>query len=179
MKTFREYLTEAKINESVEYEETDKYKDVYFNNGFKNNGDLIKIGYVGYAQNDVSIKVYDADGSNPHFYLYNKSSFSKIKLKSKQEYVAEYLESLTSWMLSTGIAQYGSKCDIASYSSDCHEYVVVYDPNGSPNKFTKEKAKKVDELKDKISKKLKLNGVTFEVSTFTSSRSFIIKSKFI
>jgi hypothetical protein len=50
MKTFREYLSESNINESLEYEETSKYKDIYFNNEFKNNGKLVKIGYVGYAQ---------------------------------------------------------------------------------------------------------------------------------
>lgn len=140
---------------------------------------LLKLGMWGYAQNDVSIKVYDADGSNPHFYLYNKSSFSKIKLKNRQEYVAEYLESLKSWMLSNGVTQYGSKCDIGGYRSDCHEYVVVYNPDDDVYPVTKDIVKKVEEVTNKISKKLKLNGVEFKVSTFTSYRSLIIKSVFI
>ena len=177
MQTFREWLREGELNESTEYEETNKYKDTYFNDEFKNNSKLIKIGYVGVAQNDVSVKVYDVDGSNPHFYLYDKTSFSKIKIKNKQEYIKEYLESLRKWMLSSGVAEYGSKCDIGSYSSDCHEYVVVYNPKGTPSTFTDEAKKSVELLINKISKKLKLSGVEFEVKTFTTSRSLIIESK--
>lgn len=143
---------------------------------FQKNGNKIKIQYVGVCQKDVSIKVYDANDTNPHYYLYELGDLSSLRIRIVDSAIEDVLKAseskiknLTQVYSVDSVAMNVFRDGIIKFKFSENKYDTNYIVT------SKENLKKLEDFYTEIEQILNKNkyNIKFEVGHYTTGFSCI------